>query len=97
MGCKLHSITIPAGTEGIDGSAFVNCPFISIQVAPGSLHFKVEGSMLITSDGTEIVRYFGLYPNIFVGKQVKFLRKSICRRYADHLSAHIVVMQLIPS
>jgi hypothetical protein len=44
--CNLHSITIPALTEEIDGSAFADCPFISIRVAPGSLNFKVEGNCL---------------------------------------------------
>jgi hypothetical protein len=76
VGCNLHSITIPALIEEIDGSAFVNCPCIWIQVAPGSLHFNVERSLLVTSDGTEIVRYFGLDRESFVGKQVRFLRKS---------------------
>jgi hypothetical protein len=40
-GCKLDSIRIPALTEEIDGSAFVDCPLIAVQVAPGSLNFKV--------------------------------------------------------
>jgi hypothetical protein len=53
-GCKLHSITIPALTEEIDGSAFVNCPVIAIRVAPGSLNFKIEGNLLGTSDGREL-------------------------------------------
>jgi hypothetical protein len=75
-GCNLHSITIPALTEEIPGSAFVNCPLLSMQVAPGSLNFKVEGSFLVTSDGTEIVRYFGLDSAIVVDKKVKTLRKS---------------------
>jgi hypothetical protein len=32
-GCKLNSITIPASTEEIDGSAFIDCPKIDIRVA----------------------------------------------------------------
>jgi hypothetical protein len=76
MGCKLHSITIPALTEEIDGSAFVDCPSISIQVAPGNLNFKVEGNLLITSDNTEIVRYFGLNREILVDKTFRVLGKS---------------------
>jgi hypothetical protein len=76
--CNLYSITIPALTEEIDGSAFVNCPLFSMEVAPGGLHFKIEGSLLVTSDGTEIVRSFGQDREIVVGKKVKVLRKSCC-------------------
>jgi hypothetical protein len=72
----LHSITIPALTEEIAGSAFVNCRLLSIQVAPGSLNFKVEGDFLVTSDGREIVRYFGRDPEIVVDEKVRVLGKS---------------------
>jgi hypothetical protein len=48
--CGLTSITIPASTEEIDGSAFVGCPLIEIEVAPGyrsflsqNIHDKREG------------------------------------------------------
>jgi hypothetical protein len=84
MGCGLHSITIRALTEEIDGSAFVNCPSISIQIAPGNLNFKVEGNLLIRSDGTEIVRYFGQDREIVVGKKVKILGKS-CFEGCKHI------------
>jgi hypothetical protein len=84
MQCPLHSITIPALTEEIDGSVFVDCPFISIQVAPENVNFKIEGSQLVTSNGTEIVRYFGLDREIVIGRQVKVLGKS-CFEGCDHL------------
>jgi hypothetical protein len=42
--CSLHSITIPALAEEVDVSAFLSCPWINIQVAPGSLLFKIEGN-----------------------------------------------------
>jgi hypothetical protein len=74
--CDLYSITIPESTEEIDGSAFVNCPFIVIRLAPGNPNFKIEGSLLVTSDGTEIVRSFGQDRQIVVGKKVKVLGKS---------------------
>jgi hypothetical protein len=83
-GCKLNSITIPALAKEIDGSAFVRSSLISIRVAPGSLSFKVEGNLLVTSDGTEIVRCFGLDRGIIVSKTVKFLRKS-CFVSCKHL------------
>jgi hypothetical protein len=71
-------------TEEIDGSAFVNCPLIAIQVATGSLNFKVEGNLLVTPDGTEIVRCFGLDREIVVGNKVKVLGKS-CFEGCGHL------------
>jgi hypothetical protein len=58
----------------------VNCPLIEIQVAPGSLHFKIEGDLLVTSDGTEIVRYFGLDREIVIGAKVKVMGKSCFER-----------------
>jgi hypothetical protein len=84
MRCKLHSITIPASTDEIDGSAFLNCPLITIQVAPGSQDFKIEANVLATSDGTELVRYFGLDPGIFVWRKVKVVRNS-CFEGCKHL------------
>jgi hypothetical protein len=83
-GCNLHSMTIPALTEEIDGSAFVNCPWISIRMAPGNLHFKVEGNFLVTSSGKEIVRYFGQDREIVVDKQVRVVQKS-CFEGCAHL------------
>jgi hypothetical protein len=55
--CQLHSGTIPALAEEVDGSAFVNCPLIEIRIAPESLNFKVVRNLLVTSDGTAIVRW----------------------------------------
>jgi hypothetical protein len=91
MGCSLHSITIPALTEEIDGSAFMDCPLITIQVAPENPNFKVEGDLLVTSDGIEIVRYFGHDREIFVDKKVKVLRKSCfeCCKDLDGLNFEI--------
>jgi hypothetical protein len=83
-GCRLHSITIPALTEEINGSAFVNCPWIVIRVAPANVSFKVEGTVLVASSGREIVRYFGLDRKIFVGRKVKVLGKS-CFEGHKHL------------
>jgi hypothetical protein len=51
---------MPALKEEIDGYASVNCPLFSIRVARGSVNCKVEGNLLVASDGKKIVRYFGL-------------------------------------
>jgi hypothetical protein len=80
----LRSVTIPALTEEIDGSAFMGCPLVEIQVALGSLNFKIEGNLLVTFDGAEIVRYFGMDQEFVVGKKVKVLGKS-CFERCSHL------------
>jgi hypothetical protein len=74
--CGLRSITIPASTEEIDGSAFVECALSEIVIAPENRKFAVEGNFLITSDGTEIVRYFGLGRDVIVPLKVEVLGKS---------------------
>jgi hypothetical protein len=65
----------------------LNCPLIAIQVVSENLHFKVEGNLLITSDGTEIVRYFGLDRDIIVRQEVKVFRNSCfeCCKYLDQI------------
>jgi hypothetical protein len=75
-GCRLSSITIPASTEEMDGSAFLECPLIAVSVCPGSLHFSVQGFFLFRSGETEIVRYFGDEAEIIVSMQVEKLGKS---------------------
>jgi hypothetical protein len=75
-GSRLRSITIPASTEEIDGSAFVGCPLMVIAVAPGSRNFKVEGNLLLRSYGTEIVRYFGPELEVVIPAKVEMFRKS---------------------
>jgi hypothetical protein len=82
--CDLHSITIPASTEEIDGSAFAGCPLITIGIAPENLNFKIQGNMLVTSNGKEIVRCFGLDREIVIGKRVQVLRKS-CFAKCKHI------------
>jgi hypothetical protein len=54
-GSHLRSITIPASTEEIDGSALGECRRIEIEVATGSRNSMIEFSSLVTTGGTEIV------------------------------------------
>jgi hypothetical protein len=67
-GSHLCSITIPASIEEIDGSAFVGCPVWAIRIGRGNRKFIVEGNLLLRSDGTEIVRYFGRELKVKVNK-----------------------------
>jgi hypothetical protein len=88
LGCKLYSITIPAMTEEIDGSAFVNCPLGTVRVALGNRNFSVEGNLLVTSNGTEIVRYFGQGREFVIRKKFQVLRKSSFEgcKVLDHIA-----------
>jgi hypothetical protein len=71
-------------TEEINGSAFVDCPLIEIRVAAQNANFKIEGNLLVTFDGTEVVRCFGLDREVLVGKKVKVLGIS-CFEGCRHL------------
>jgi hypothetical protein len=73
---QLISITIPASTQEIDGSAFTGCPILKIQVAEGSRKFIVEGNLLLSSHGTKIVRYFGRERKVVLPRKVELLKKS---------------------
>jgi hypothetical protein len=80
----LSSITIPASVEEIAGSAFVGCPLAEILVAAGSRNFVTEGNLLLTSNGTEIVRYFGRDFEVIVPAKIQTLGKS-CFQACSHL------------
>jgi hypothetical protein len=75
---RLQSFTIPALTNEIDGSAFVGCPLEEIDIDPGNRRFILGENILLTPDGTEIVRCFGLEREIFVPSEVEVLQKSCC-------------------
>jgi hypothetical protein len=48
----------------------------AIDIGAGNRRFSVRGKTLLTSDGTEIVRYFGIEREIFVPSEVEVLQKS---------------------
>jgi hypothetical protein len=73
---QLSLLTIPASAEKIEGSAFIGCPVLVIRIEPGSENFKVDGNFLLTSDGIELVRYFGRELEVVVPKKVEILRRS---------------------
>jgi hypothetical protein len=73
---SIHSITIPASTNEIDGSAFAGCALEMIDIAPGNRRFFLTGNTLLTSDGTEIVKSFGMQQKIFVPREVEILQTS---------------------
>jgi hypothetical protein len=55
-----------------------------IRVSAANVNFKVEGDCVVTSNGTEIVRYFGHDRELHLGKKVQILRKS-CFERCDYL------------
>jgi hypothetical protein len=73
---RITSITIPASTEEIDGSAFVGCYLQRITIAPGNRHFRMEGFTLVTAEGVQIVRFFGGELTVIVPAKVEILGKS---------------------
>jgi hypothetical protein len=79
----LTSISIPASTEEIDGSAFVGCQITAIRIGTGNQKFILERDLLLTLDGTEIARYFGRDLEVIVLKKVEILRKS-CFEASNH-------------
>jgi hypothetical protein len=50
----INSITIPASTNEIDGSAFFGCPLTEISIDPGNRRFILGGNTLLTSDGLSL-------------------------------------------
>jgi hypothetical protein len=82
-GCWLHTITIPASTEEVDGSAFVDCRPWEVRVADGNPNFIVEGKMLLSHDGDRIVRYFGVESDVTVARKVGVLGKSCFEQCRD--------------
>jgi hypothetical protein len=72
----LNSITIPAATEEVEGSAFADRPVIEILVAVENRNFRVQRHLILTFDGTEVVRCFGMERAVFVPQDVEILRES---------------------
>jgi hypothetical protein len=72
----IRSFTIPASVNEIDGSAFLSSELMEINVDPGNQRFIIRRNSLLTSDGTEIVRSFGIQREIFVPREVEVLQKS---------------------
>jgi hypothetical protein len=74
--CRLTSIKIQASVEEINGSTFVGCPLLVIEIAAGRQNFKIPGGVLPTSDGTTIVRYFAPGPEVIVPTTLEVLGRS---------------------
>jgi hypothetical protein len=76
LGAQLTSFTIPESIEEITGASFVGCRLGAIEIEPGNRKFIVEGDLLLTSDGCELVRYFGRELEVVVPSKVDVLGPS---------------------
>jgi hypothetical protein len=74
--CSIKSFTIPASVNEMNGSAFLGCPLEVIDIAEGNQSFTVRGNALLTWNGGEIVKYFGLEQEIVVPMEVEVLHNS---------------------
>jgi hypothetical protein len=72
-GSRLTLITIRASIQEIDGSTFVGGLLEIIRFALGNQKFIVEGNMLLTTNGTEIVRCFGRELKLMCESKSRFL------------------------
>jgi hypothetical protein len=72
----IESFTIPASLNEFAGSAFWGCPLEAINIAAGNRSFVFRGNTLLTSDGTEIVKCFGVEGRIIVPREVEVLQNS---------------------
>jgi hypothetical protein len=74
--CPLACIAIPASVEELDGSAFGERQVCGVQIGAGSRNFRSNRNAIATPDGTELVRYFGMQPEISVPRVYVALRNS---------------------
>jgi hypothetical protein len=93
-GCHLSSITIPASTEdrlGIKTFRYcgIDCPLMEIRLQPGNQNFMIHRKMLLTSDETELVRYFGRDLEVIVPRSVEVLQQS-CFHSSNPLEEAVV-------
>ena len=55
----IRSIRIPAAAAEIDGGAFIGCGKLAdIRLDENNRHFKLDGNLLLSRDGTVLTRYF---------------------------------------
>jgi hypothetical protein len=73
---SLDSICLPSSVEVVDGSAFSEMKILDISVVLGNSHFQVVGSYLLNSDGTKLIRYFGMDPDVTVMPEIQVVCKG---------------------
>jgi hypothetical protein len=73
---SVRSFTIQAPLNETNWSAFVDCPLEAIDINPGNQRFIASGNVLLTPEGTAMVKFFGLEGEIIVPSEVEILQES---------------------
>jgi hypothetical protein len=84
-GCSsLKSLCLPASVSKIAGSTFTNSSIETIAVEQANPHYFVRGDFLVASYGPTFVRYFGVSPDLILGRDFTVMGIS-CFSYCKHL------------
>jgi hypothetical protein len=98
FGCSdLDEVELGSTVVNIGGGAFAGCPKLTtIDIEEGNDSYKVEGSMLLTKDGSALVCAFGAETSIAVPSGVVTVEKGAFAGYATlsnvTLSASVVTI-----
>jgi hypothetical protein len=82
----LVSLTLPAGVEFIDGSAFEGTSIINLEIAPGNRHFVMQDRFLVGVPEQRLIRYFGVEEDVIVPDSIAILGRS-CFSRCSHLTS----------
>jgi hypothetical protein len=66
-------LTLPAGLESLDGSAFEDSDIHMVNIAPGNPHFEMRGEFLVGVRDQRLVRYFGTDSEVIVPREIAIL------------------------
>ena len=77
-GCKsLTSLTLPSSLQSIGGGAFTGCT--SLRSVICNQFYKVIGQMLLSSDGTQVIAYWGENSEVTIPEGVQSIGDSAFR------------------
>jgi hypothetical protein len=81
---SLASLQIPERVSFVDGSAFARLGSISIRIDRMNLSFVTEANFMMSSDRTQLVRYFGMDESVVVPRSVESVAAS-CFSCCSHI------------
>ena len=71
---SLTSLTLPSSLQSIEGSAFIGCT--SLRSVICNQFYKVIGQMLLSSDGTQVIAYWGENSEVTIPEGVQSIGYS---------------------
>ena len=84
-GCNsLTSLTLPSSLQSIEGGAFTGCT--SLRSVICNQFYKVIGQMLLSSDGTQVIAYWGENSEVTIPEGVQSIGDSAFK-YCESLSS----------